>query len=156
MTRAIPILAVVFGAALLAPADGADLERGNTLYSARCVGCHDKSVHQRNARKALTIEGIRSQVRRWDAFLGGAWREEEVNDVASYLNELFYGYTCPPAVCPERKATLETWSAVRSPKPEEQSSGRRAGAFSTHTGSEPSYLPWNSSRFPKLCSRSTI
>jgi hypothetical protein len=120
VTRAIPILAVVFGSALLAPADGADLERGNTLYSARCVGCHDKSVHQRNARKALTIEGIRSQVRRWDAFLGGAWREEEVNDVASYLNELFYRYPCPPAVCPEKKAALGTQSAP---------------------GSEPSYLP---------------
>lgn len=100
-------LAATLVGVLLAPASAADLERGKLLYSARCVGCHDQSVHNRAARKALTIEGIRSQVRRWDAFLGGAWREDEVNDVASYLNELFYQYPCPPAVCPEKKATLE-------------------------------------------------
>src|SRR4030095_1045171 len=101
---------------VLMAANGADIDRGKLLYNARCVGCHDQSVHNRTARKALTIEGIRAQVRRWDAFLGGAWREEEVNDVASYLNELFYGYPCPPAVWPAKKAALETWSAVRSPK----------------------------------------
>jgi hypothetical protein len=71
------------------------------------VGCHDKSVHNRAARKALTIEGIKAQVRRWNGFLGGAWQEAEVNDVTSYLNELYYGYPCPPAVCPEKKAALE-------------------------------------------------
>ena len=92
---------------VLMAANGADIDRGKLLYNARCVGCHDQSVHNRTARKALTIEGIRAQVRRWDAFLGGAWREEEVNDVASYLNELFYRYPCPPAVCPEKKAAWE-------------------------------------------------
>ena len=101
------LLAATLIGVLLAPAFAADIERGKLLYSARCVGCHDNSVHSREARKALTIEGIRSQVRRWDAFLGGAWREDEVNDVASYLNELFYRYPCPPEVCPEKKATLE-------------------------------------------------
>ena len=99
---------------LLAPAGAADLERGKLLYSARCVGCHDQSVHNRAARKALTIEGIRSQVRRWDAFLGGAWRDDEVSDVASYLNELFYQYPCPPEVCPEKKATLEIRASRRA------------------------------------------
>lgn len=114
LNRAIPVMAAVFSAALLAPAGAADFERGKLLYDARCVGCHDKSVHQRDARKALTIEGIRAQVRRWDAVLGSAWREEEVNDVTLYLNELFYRYPCPLTVCTERKAALETWSAVRS------------------------------------------
>jgi len=99
---------------LLTPAGAADLERGKLLYSSRCVGCHDQSVHNRAARKALTIEGIRSQVRRWDAFLGGAWRDDEVNDVASYLNELFYQYPCPPAVCLEKKATLEIRASRRA------------------------------------------
>ena len=101
------VFAATLVGVLLTPAGAADLERGKLLYSARCVGCHDQSVHNRAARKALTIEGIRSQVRRWDAFLGGAWRDDEVNDVASYLNELFYQYPCPPAVCPEKNATLD-------------------------------------------------
>ena len=86
------------------PAYAGDFERGKALYSARCVGCHDKSVHNREVRKALTVEGIKAQVRRWDAFLQGVWRNEEVNDVTTYLNELYYGYPCTPEICPEKKA----------------------------------------------------
>ncbi len=104
---AAPVLAA---AALLASAG--DFERGKALYDARCVGCHDRSVHQREARKAMTIEGIKAQVRRWDAFLNGAWRESEVNDVTTYLNELYYGYPCTPEICPERKAALEAVTAA--------------------------------------------
>ena len=96
---------------VFAPANGGDFDRGKLLYNARCVGCHDKSVHNRAARKALTIEGIKAQVRRWDRFMEGGWRDEEVNDVTTYLNELYYLYPCPPAICPEKKASL----AVRTP-----------------------------------------
>lgn len=81
-----------------------DLERGKLLYQARCVGCHDKSVHNRDARKAVTVEAIRAQVRRWDGAMGGAWKDPEIDDVTTYLNELYYRYPCPPAICPERKA----------------------------------------------------
>lgn len=81
-----------------------DFERGKLLYQARCVGCHDKSVHNRDARKAVTIEAIRAQVRRWDGAMGGAWKDPEVNDVTTYLNELYYRYPCTPEICPERKA----------------------------------------------------
>jgi len=102
--------APVLAAAALAAGAG-DFERGKTLYNARCVGCHDRSVHQREARKALTIEGIKAQVRRWDAFLKGSWRESEVNDVTTYLNELYYGYPCTPEICPEKKAARETFAA---------------------------------------------
>jgi hypothetical protein len=81
-----------------------DFERGKALYEARCVGCHDRSVHHRAARKALTIEGIKAQVRRWDGFMQGAWQNDEVNDVTTYLNELYYRYPCTPEICPEKKA----------------------------------------------------
>ncbi len=80
-----------------------DFERGQLLYQARCVGCHDKSVHNREARKAVTIEAIRAQVRRWDGAMGGAWKDPEVNDVTTYLNELYYRFPCTPEICPERK-----------------------------------------------------
>jgi mono/diheme cytochrome c family protein len=98
--------AIAFGVALLlfTSAVGAgDLARGKMLYEARCVGCHDKSVHNRTARKAMNVEAIRAQVVRWDAAMGGAWREPEVDDVTTYLNELYYKYACTPATCPERK-----------------------------------------------------
>jgi mono/diheme cytochrome c family protein len=109
-------IAVAVGIALFlaAKAVGAgDLERGKLLYTARCVGCHDKSVHVRESRKALTIEGIRAQVRRWDAFMGGAWGQDEVDDVATYLNDLYYKFPCPPALCPEKRAAGATPLAAR-------------------------------------------
>jgi mono/diheme cytochrome c family protein len=99
--------AIVLGLALFffTSAVGAgDLDRGQLLYQARCVGCHDQSVHNRAARKATTVEGIRAQVKRWDGAMGGAWQEDELNDVTTYLNELYYKFPCPPAICPEKKA----------------------------------------------------
>jgi mono/diheme cytochrome c family protein len=87
-------------------ATAGDADRGELLYGARCVGCHAESVHNRAARKALTIEGIKAQVRRWNAFLGGAWGEREVNDVTTYLNDFYYRYPCTPEVCPDEKQTL--------------------------------------------------
>jgi hypothetical protein len=36
--------------------------------------------------------------------MGGAWKDAEVDDVTTYLNELYYKYPCPPAICPEKKA----------------------------------------------------
>jgi len=101
------ICVIAAAAALFAAAANAgDSDRGELLYNARCVGCHDTSVHNRAARKALTIGGIKAQVRRWNAFLEGAWGEREVNDVTTYLNELYYHYPCTPEVCPEDKQAL--------------------------------------------------
>jgi mono/diheme cytochrome c family protein len=98
-------IAVGLALFLVTTAVGAgDLERGKMLYSARCVGCHDKSVHQRDARKAKSIEGLRTQIKRWDAYMGGAWRDGEVDDVATYLNDAYYRFPCPPSICPEKKA----------------------------------------------------
>jgi hypothetical protein len=96
------MLAGLFGAT---PAVG-DLERGKLLYDTRCIGCHDKSVHNRPARKAQSIADIQAQVRRWDMQLGGGWRNAEVNDVTAYLNKLYYGYPCPAEICPEAKVRL--------------------------------------------------
>jgi mono/diheme cytochrome c family protein len=101
------VVAALLGLAMIGPAKAGDVDRGEVLYKARCVGCHDTSVHRREARKALTIEGIKAQVKRWDSFTGGAWGDTEINDVTTYLNDLYYNYPCSPAVCPEKKAGLE-------------------------------------------------
>jgi mono/diheme cytochrome c family protein len=105
MKQTIGLIATA-AALFAATANAGDLDRGELLYGARCVGCHAESVHNRAARKALTTEGIKAQVRRWNAFLGGAWGEREVNDVTTYLNDLYYRYPCTPEVCPDEKQTL--------------------------------------------------
>jgi hypothetical protein len=91
---------------LAQPAGAADAGRGRALYESRCTGCHTKSVHQRDSRKATSFEGILAQVARWNATLGGDWRAEDIEDVAVYLNERYYKYACPASFCPPGRASV--------------------------------------------------
>jgi mono/diheme cytochrome c family protein len=96
------LLAAPALAALLAwpfPAAAGDLERGRVLYESRCGGCHAESVHGRAKRDASSYAEVRAWVRRWSGNLGLGWSEEEVADVAAYLNGRYYGFACPPAEC---------------------------------------------------------
>lgn len=90
------------------PAHGADAERGKALYEARCDLCHGASVHVREARKATSFEGVRTQVARWNRELGGSWSVDEINDVTVYLNNRYYSFPCPASVCRSGQATGET------------------------------------------------
>ena len=91
-----------------ASAYGADPDRGRVLYEARCNVCHDASVHVRKARKASSFDGIREQVARWNAELGGAWSAEEIDDVTLYLNNRYYSFPCPERVCRSGQAKADS------------------------------------------------
>jgi mono/diheme cytochrome c family protein len=82
------------------PVRSQELARGQALYETRCIACHDRSVHQRTARRASDFDGIRREVARWNATAGGEWRAEEIDAVAAYLNSRYYRFPCPPSVCP--------------------------------------------------------
>ena len=92
----------------LASAHGADAERGRALYEARCDLCHGTGIHVREARKATSFEGIRTQVARWNTELGGAWSADEINDVTVYLNNRYYFFPCSESVCRSGQAMSET------------------------------------------------
>lgn len=97
----LPLLAILalLGTLAFVPAAAADLTRGRALYESRCDGCHSAGVHERTSRKATDFEGIRFQVERWNTQLGGAWQRGDIDDVAVYLNDRFYRYPCPDALC---------------------------------------------------------
>ncbi|MBE0626227.1 MAG: cytochrome c [Burkholderiales bacterium] len=84
----------------------ADAERGGLLYGTRCVACHEDSVHNRNSRKAGSYGALRAQVLRWSAQAGGVWTEEEIDDVARYLNERYYRFPCPQIMCKADQALI--------------------------------------------------
>ncbi|MGA8055282.1 MAG: cytochrome C [Burkholderiales bacterium] len=88
----------------LSPARAQDLARGKAIYETRCIGCHSMGVHVRESRKARDFAGVRAQVVRWTTEAGGTWTPEEIDDVAAYLNELYYRYPCPVTVCKADKA----------------------------------------------------
>ena len=73
--------------------------RGELLYEGQCTKCHDKSVHNRESRRAKTYADIVAQVRRWSATIGSGFSDEDVNDIASYLNARYYRYSCPAPYC---------------------------------------------------------
>ncbi|MEI7447210.1 MAG: cytochrome C [Burkholderiales bacterium] len=74
-------------------------ERGRALYETRCGACHERSVHQRESRRATDFVALRAEVARWSATSGGEWRDEEIDAVAAWLNERYYRFPCPPTVC---------------------------------------------------------
>jgi hypothetical protein len=102
------IATALFLLLLLPGAQAADAQRGRTLYESRCDSCHDTSVHQRSARKAVTYQGVREEVVRWNRNLGGAWTDEEIDDVTLHLNERFYNFRCPEAICGIKRSEAPT------------------------------------------------
>lgn len=75
----------------LAASDEAS-SRGEMLYSTHCVACHTTQVHWREQRLATDWGSLVKQVRRWETNSGLNWNNEDINDVARYLNALYYQF----------------------------------------------------------------
>ncbi|HSN20717.1 MAG TPA: hypothetical protein VLS49_08570 [Usitatibacter sp.] len=97
--------------ALAAPAYVPDAARGRSLYELRCGECHSESVHGRPHRVARDIDEVRVWVRRWSDHLHLGWRDEEVADVAAYLDATYYKFDCESPAC--RALSLVAWPKRR-------------------------------------------
>jgi len=64
--------------------------RGQLLYENHCQECHTSVVHVREKHRARTMEELQGWVTHWAKELKLPWSEDEINDVADYLNERFY------------------------------------------------------------------
>ena len=69
------------------------ISRGQLLYENHCLVCHTSVVHIRDKRKAASLGAISNWVVRWSAELKLNWTADEINDVASYLNQRYYQFT---------------------------------------------------------------
>jgi mono/diheme cytochrome c family protein len=77
----------------------ADMMRGGDLYRAYCNACHTAQVHWREKSLVHSWSDLRYQVSRWQRLAGQNWGMEEIDDVAAYLNQLFYQAPCPVPGC---------------------------------------------------------
>jgi len=96
-TTAILVAATVFAASLAtaqAP-PGSAPSRGELLYATHCIACHTTQVHWRQKKLATDWASLNEQVRRWAANGGLGWSDEEVVDVARYLNATQYRFATP-------------------------------------------------------------
>ena len=81
------------------PRAAADMMRGGDLYRAYCIACHTAQVHWREKSVVRPWNDLRYQVSRWQRTAGQNWSREEIEDVAAYLNRLFYQAPCPVPGC---------------------------------------------------------
>jgi mono/diheme cytochrome c family protein len=92
----------------------ADMARGGELYRTYCGACHTAQVHWRDQRMVKSWEDLRYQVVRWQRSEGQNWSREEIDDVAAYLNTVFYSLPCPLAGCNGSKASAEHTQQARA------------------------------------------
>lgn len=77
------------------PPSGASSSRGELLYATHCIACHTTQVHWRQGKLATDWASLKRQVRRWAVNAGLGWSDEEVADVARYLNATQYRFAIP-------------------------------------------------------------
>jgi mono/diheme cytochrome c family protein len=69
--------------------------RGELLYATHCIACHTREVHWREKKLAHDWASLNAQVRRWAANAGLGWSDEEIADVARYLDATLYRFRPP-------------------------------------------------------------
>lgn len=67
--------------------------RGELLYNTNCVACHNEKMHWRGRKLVYDWDSLEEQVRRWQQASSLGWRDEDITEVARYLNARFYGFT---------------------------------------------------------------
>lgn len=87
-------------AALANPFPQGDAQKGEKLMQeSRCNACHVKlvggdgtAIYTRADRKVRTPAGLLSQVRTCNTMLGTNWFPEDEENVAAYLNQVYYKF----------------------------------------------------------------
>lgn len=69
-----------------------DVVRGELLYTTHCITCHSAEVHWRDKKIAKDLIGLNAQVRRWQGVAGLKWSDDDIAEVARYLNASHYHF----------------------------------------------------------------
>ena len=85
----------IVGAAVALGQPAPTAPRGELLYNTHCIACHTREIHWREQRLATDWASLVRQVRRWAGNTGLTWSDEEVADVARYLNATIYRFAMP-------------------------------------------------------------
>lgn len=87
---------ILFGSIAYAdPQPLPDVTRGQLLYSTHCIACHSTQVHWRDKKLATDRASLQTEVRRWQKVIGLGWGEDDIEEVARYLNARYYHYPMP-------------------------------------------------------------
>lgn len=84
-------LLTLMGAATAGEGD-APSAHAESLHQENCIRCHDQGIYTREGRLITSLDGLEGQVRRCETALGLTWFDEDIKDVAFYLNHHFYRF----------------------------------------------------------------
>ena len=77
---------------LLTPALAVDLENGKSLHDENCLRCHDESKYLSKNRIIKNFQQLHERIRQCELMAELTWFDEEIDDVAAYLNNQFYHF----------------------------------------------------------------
>lgn len=86
------VLALAAGPALGQGLGAAPGSRGQMLYGNHCIACHNTQMHWRDGKLVTDWASLKAQVRRWQGTAQLNWSEDDIDDVARYLNDSFYRF----------------------------------------------------------------
>lgn len=69
-----------------------DAGHGELLYATHCIACHNVQVHWRDQRRVVDQASLLAEVQRWQDNAHLEWSEDDVADVAHYLNLHHYHF----------------------------------------------------------------
>ena len=91
-------LAVLF-TVLFSTAIASDVNRGKSLHDDNCIECHvsiqggdGSGIYTRADRRIDSLPALRSQVHRCKNSMGVSWPEDQIDDVVTYLNSMYYKF----------------------------------------------------------------
>ena len=77
---------------LAAPPESPSPTRGELLYTTHCIACHTTQMHWRDRKLVTDWASLKVQVRRWQGAAQLNWNEDDIDDVARFLNDAFYRF----------------------------------------------------------------
>ncbi len=73
-------------------AAAAEQGKASSLVNEHCIKCHGSEIYIRPDRKVTSRDGLERQVRRCETALQLTWFDEDIADVAGYLNQQYYHF----------------------------------------------------------------
>jgi len=70
----------------------ADVSHGQSLHASNCAHCHSTEVYTRENRRITSMGALEKQIRRCEISQGLKWFDDDINDVAAYLDENYYRF----------------------------------------------------------------
>jgi hypothetical protein len=81
--------------------------RGELLYTTHCSACHSEQIHWRSAKAVTDWTSLKAEVLKWQGVARLAWSEDDVTDVARFLNERVYRFEIPLASASQVPMSLQ-------------------------------------------------